>query len=104
MSVHGIWVYEMLPALLSILLLQGHPGSTSWMEGVGWSQGGDSTACDLCADHTGLLNLLNPLFAPKEITLTQGETTGIQWGGVSSIPSQSAWSGMGSVVTASCWD
>lgn len=48
------------------------------------------------------INLLSPLFASKEITLTQDETTGIQWGGVSSIPSQSVWSGMGSVVTASC--
>lgn len=48
------------------------------------------------------INLLSTLFPSKETTLTRDETTGIRWGGVSSIPSQSVWSGMGSVVTASC--
>lgn len=48
------------------------------------------------------INLLAPLFVSEELTLARYETTGIQWDGVNSVPSQSVWSGMGSVVTVSC--
>lgn len=64
-----------------------HPGSTSWIKGVGWSKGGKAQPV-ICVQTTqACIKLLSPLLASKEITLTQGETTGIQWGGVSSIPS-----------------
>lgn len=55
----------------------------------------------ICVQTTqASINLLSPLLASQEITLSQGETTGIQW--CEQHPSQSVWSGMGRVVTASC--